>query len=85
MPQHSQQRPSSLDTRQLLAELIQARELYSIYLRSVATGQRYPDNAEKELLKSHCDETLDAWRAAHEAWRQNSTPTFPHLLPRRDN
>jgi len=65
-------RPSSLDTRQLLDSMIEAREQYSIYLRSVATGQRPPDTDEKELLKSQCDETLIAWKAAHESWKLKS-------------
>jgi len=86
MAKHPQQRPSTSDTRQLLAHLIAAREQYSIFLREVATGQRQPDTAEKELLKMQCDETLYAWRAAHEAWRLASAPTFPqHLSKRRDN
>lgn len=85
MPKQPQHRPSTRDTRQLLAHLIAAREQYSIYLREVATGQRQPDNAEKELLKMQCEETLYAWRAAHEAWRLDSSPTFPHLLKRHDN
>ena len=85
MAKHPQHRPSTRDTRQLLAHLIEAREQYSIYLREVATGQRQPDNAEKSLLKAKCDETLGAWRAAHEAWRLDSSPTFPHLSRRRDN
>ena len=86
MAKHPQQRPSSSDTRQLLAHLIAAREQYSIFLREVATGQRQPDTAEKELLKMQCDETLYAWRAAHEAWRLASSPIFPqHLSKRRDN
>lgn len=85
MPKHPHHRPSSRDTRQLLAHLITAREQYSIFLREVATGQRQPDTAEKALLKAQCDETLDAWRAAHEAWRLDSSPTFPPLRKRRDN
>jgi len=84
MPRHSQHRPGSSDTRQLLDHLIAAREQYSIYLRSVASGQRQPDTAEKVRLKTKCDETLYAWRAAHEAWRLASSPTFP-LSKRRDN
>jgi hypothetical protein len=68
-----------------LAHLIAAREQYSIYLRSVATGQRQPDTAEKARLKALCDETLGAWRAAHEAWRLDSSPTFSHLRKNRDN
>lgn len=83
MARHPQQRPSSSDTRQLLAHLIAAREQYSIFLREVATGQRQPDTAEKELLKMQCDETLYAWRAAHEAWRLASAPTFPQQMSRR--
>lgn len=85
MPKHLQQRLSSSDTRQLLAHLIEAREQYSIYLRSVATGLRQPDSDEKAYLKSQCDETLTAWRMAHETWRLNSSPTFTSLNKRRDN
>lgn len=85
MPKHPHHRPSSNDTRQLLAYVIAAREQYSIYLRGVITGQRQPDSAEKTLLKTQCDETLFAWRAAHEAWRLDSSPTFPHLRRNRDN
>ncbi len=85
MPKHNNHRPNSRDTRQLLAHLIEARERYSIFLREVATGQRPPDTTEKALLKKKCDETLYAWRAAHEAWRLDSSPTIPHLSKRRDN
>lgn len=63
------QRQSSIDTRQLMAYLIEAREQYSIYLRGVATGQRQPDTAEQELLKKKCDDTVCAWRAGHEVCR----------------
>jgi hypothetical protein len=63
------QRQSSTDTRQLMACMIEAREKYSIYLREVATGQRQPDSTEQELLKKKCDETVCAWREAHEACR----------------
>lgn len=77
--------PSSMDTQQLLAELIEARERYSFFLREVATGQRQPDTSEKALLKVRCDETQGAWRAAHEAWLHASAPPFPVMGKRRDN
>lgn len=63
------QRQSSIDTRQLMAYLIEAREQYSIYLRGVATGQRQPDYMEQEILKKKCDETVCAWREGHDAYR----------------
>ena len=63
------QRQSSIDTKQLMAYLVEAREQYSTYLRGVATGQRQPDSTEQELLKKKCDETVCAWRAGHEASR----------------
>lgn len=85
MPKHPHHRLSSFDTRQLLTQLIAAREQYSIYLRGVATGERHPDIAEKELLKMQCDETLYAWRAAHDAWRKASSPVFPQLNKNVDN
>jgi hypothetical protein len=85
MQKHPQHRPSTRDTRQLLAHLIAAREQYSIYLRGVATGQRQPNTTEMVRLKAQCDETLNAWRAAHEAWRLDSSPTFPHLRKSRAN
>ena len=85
MKKDPQQRPSSSDTRLLLAHLIAAREQYSIFLREVATGQRQPDTAEKELLKMQCDETLYAWRAAHEAWRLATAPIVPPRNKSRDN
>lgn len=85
MAKHPQQRPTSSDTRQLLAHLIAAREQYSIFLREVATGQRQPDIAVKEILKMQCDETLYAWRAAHEAWRIAAAPLVPSRNRNRDN
>ena len=69
MPNDPFQRQNSIDTRQLMAHLIEAREQYSNYLRGVATGQRQPDSAEQMLLKTKCDETVCAWRAGHEACR----------------
>lgn len=84
MTNYTQHRPSSRDTRQLLAHLIEARQQYSIFLREVANGQRQPDVAEKALLKMECDATLIAWRAAHEAWRLDSSPLLP-LSKSRDN
>lgn len=85
MPKHSHPRPSSSDTRQLLAHLIEARQQYSIFLREVANGERPPDTVEKALLKQHCDETVGAWREAHEAWRLDSSLVIPSLSKRRDN
>lgn len=85
MPKNPQQRLSLTDTRQLLARLVAAREQYSTYLREVATGKRQADLGEKELLKMQCDETLYAWRAAHEAWRKASALIIPHTVNSRDN
>jgi hypothetical protein len=67
MRNDSFQRQGSIDTRQLMTYLIEAREQYCNYLRGVATGQRKPDSAEQEALKAKCDETLCAWRGGHEA------------------
>lgn len=85
MSKHPQERICSTDTRKLLTDLIAAREEYSSYLRAVATGERQPDLAAKELLKMQCDETLYAWRAAHEAWQQASSPLFSHKGKTRVN
>ena len=85
MPKDSHHPLSTKDIRQLLTHLIEAREQYSIFLREVATGQRQPDTAEKTLLKTKCDETVCAWRAAHEAWRLDASPTFPQLIKNHDN
>jgi hypothetical protein len=85
MAKQPHHRPSTNDTRQLLTHLIEAREQYSIYLRDVATGQRPPDTTEKVLLKTRCDETVDAWRVAHEAWRLDSSSAFPNMRNNRDN
>lgn len=85
MAKQPHNRPSTNDTRQLLTHLIEAREQYSIYLRDVATGKRPPDTVEKVFLKTRCDETVGAWRAAHEAWRLDSSPTFPYMRKNCDN
>lgn len=85
MIKHPNLRQSSMDTRQLLTHLIEAREQYSVYLREVANGQRQPDPTEKEHLKTRCDATLGAWRAAHEAWRLDSLPSIPHLSSKSRN
>lgn len=77
MPRHPHHRPSSQDTRQLLAQLIEARQVYAEYLHGVANGKQQPDSAKKSDLKQRCDETFSAWRAAHEAWQLDA---FPSLL-----
>ena len=74
MPNDPFQRQNSIDTRQLMTQLIEAREQYSNYLRGVATGQRQPDFVERALLKTKCDETVCAWRAGHEACRSEKSP-----------
>lgn len=74
MTRHPHPRPNSRETRRLLSLLIDARQAYAEYLRGVASGQRQIDNAEKALLKLQCDETLIAWRAAHEAWQVDVFP-----------
>ena len=79
-----QRRPSSGETRQRLDELIAARQGYADYLRAVANGQCNDDPIERGQLKLRCDETLLAWRAAHDAWHQgsfrNSDPTGMHRV-----
>lgn len=85
MSRHPHHRPSTSDTRQLLAHLIAARQQYSIFLREVANGERPPDITEKTLLKKACDETLSAWQAVHEAWRLDIPLVFPQICKRRDN
>lgn len=85
MPRDSHHRPNSRDSRQLLAHLIEARQQYSLFLSGVAQGQRPPDSAEKIQLKTNCDKALDAWRAAHEAWRLDASATVHTISKRRDN
>lgn len=64
-----EERPSSGETRQRLDDLIAARQDYADYLRAVANGRQGDDPLERGRLKLRCDETMLAWRAAHDAWR----------------
>lgn len=71
-----QPRPTTRETRQLLLQMIDARQRYGDYLRAVATGLRRDDPQEKIELKSRCDQTLRAWQSAHDAWHAATLP-FP--------
>lgn len=72
------ERPRAEQSRQLLDVAIEARMAYADYLRAVADGERPADPAEKERLKSLCDEAHAAWNEHHRAWHEPAPPAGRH-------
>jgi len=81
MTSNEQGKPSATETRGLMQEVIEARQRYADYLRAVANGLRPDDPTEKEELKIRCDESLRAWRAAHESWQNALFPARNRTPP----
>lgn len=77
-------RQDSVNSRELLDLVIEARMEYTEYLRAVGVGEERLDPSKRECLKDRCRKTLEAWRETHHAWREaNWFRTLRTHLPSR--